>query len=92
MSDALNTDWKEKDIQISSFAIHRRLIAVRRKARRTVKKQLLTKAIKANEISGQRSINIGQKTVNKSFLTMKVISLCRDREVSTFEIHRNKNS
>jgi len=25
MSDALNTDWKKKDIQISSFAIHRRL-------------------------------------------------------------------
>jgi len=67
MSDALNTDWKKKDIQISSFAIHRRLIAVRRKARRTVKKQLLTKAIKENEISGQRSINIGQKTMNKSF-------------------------
>jgi len=84
MSDALNTDWKEKDIQISSFAIHRRLIAVRQKARRTVKKQLLSKAIKENEISGQRSINIGQKTVNKSFLTMKVIFFAQGQSSQHF--------
>jgi len=45
-SDALNTDLKQKGIEISSSTVRRRLLAVGRRARRPVKKQLLTKAMK----------------------------------------------
>jgi len=45
-SDTSNTDLKENFIQISSSTARRRLIAASRKARRPVKKQLLTKAMK----------------------------------------------
>jgi len=41
-SDALNTDLKEKCIQISFSTVRRCLSAVGRKARRPVKKQLFT--------------------------------------------------
>lgn len=45
-SDALNTDLKQKGIEISSSTVRRRLLAVGTRARRPVKKQLLTKAMK----------------------------------------------
>lgn len=45
-SDALNSDLKSLGIQISSSTVRRRLIAVGRKARRPIKKQLLTKLMK----------------------------------------------
>lgn len=45
-SDSLCRDLKEKGIQISSSTVRRRLLAVGRKARRPVKKQLLTKKMR----------------------------------------------
>lgn len=45
-SDALKRDLGEKGIEISSSTVRRRLLEVGRKARRPVKKQLLTKVMK----------------------------------------------
>lgn len=45
-SDALNMDLKSKGITISSSTVRRRLLEAGRRARRPIKKQLLTKVMK----------------------------------------------
>ncbi|MEM9078953.1 MAG: hypothetical protein AAGC43_18075 [Bacteroidota bacterium] len=45
-SDALNRDLENKGIRISSSTVRRRLLAAGRRARRPIKKQLLTKKMK----------------------------------------------
>ena len=46
-SDTLANDLREKGIEVSSSTVRRRLLEVGRKAYRPLKKQLLTKAMKA---------------------------------------------
>ena len=65
--DPLNSDLKEKDIQISSSAVRRRLIVVDRKARRPVKKTAFyqSKARKAMYVS-KKVQRLDKRTVEKS--------------------------
>ena len=82
-SPMLRKDLLSSGVNVISSTVRRRLIECGRMARRPVKKQLLTTAMKKKDLTGQKNIETGlQRTGEKCFLAMKAIFWCKASAVS----------